>query len=1161
MPRCRRAVPLVWRCVRVPDLRIPLSLSVGIGLAALGVAAGLAQPALAANATLRAEDMPAGFGRLAFSFDTATPTKIRVANGVLVVAFGEAVKVDVAKVARDLPAYISVARNDPDGKGLRFALARPYKANLIEAGDKVFIDLLPETWTGLMPGPPQEVIASLAERLRLAEARARDVARQPPPPRPVLAVRGATLPTLDRLIFQTPPDTAVTPELVDGTLRMTFDKAMTVEPGPIRSALPSGVALATHATTDAATQIDLTLPQDWRMRSFRDEDGLVVDLVRPGKPPATSLPGSAPQAQSAVPAAPGAAAAAPAADRPAAQPAAAPTVAKAAPPPDPAPQPVRIQVVKHGDGARIDFRFPRPTGAAAFIDAGTATLVFDTRDTIDPAEFKGVLPEIVEDATVSREGKVTLVRLRLAGQPLTRLADDGNIWSLAFGEDRARAAEAIAPRRGVDERGQTIVAAPLSGMTGVHWLEAGPGGLPVAVATATGPTRLLPKPYQFVEFALLPTAHGLAVSPRADDVVVRAGTDQALIGRAGGLTVTPDAAMEASADESNAPAALPPLLDAELWRKLQTGSVRDASRALLRDVADASRTRKSEVRLALARLYAANGLMSEAAGPLAVALADDPGMRGNREALFLKALIATRMHRNADALKAWEAAPIREDAEAGLWCALVEQRLGRNAQALVGFRRAETVLERYPKEVQAEFRIAKARAALAQQDMTVAEREIARLTDFPEGLVEPDQLALLRAMLDDASGRPQAALNGYKPLFEAGSRPVAAEAQLRAVRLVQTEKRQDITPDEAIARLETVSVTWRGGDLEIEALAELGRLYTDKQRWRDAFLIARRANEIFPDNPLTRRMHDETAQKFAELFSGKASEALPRIEALALFYDFKEFLPIGRRGDEITRLLADRLVELDLLDQASEILRYQMEKRLTGAARSTVAAKVAMIALMNGKPAEALDAIHSTRLIELPADVKRARLLLETKALSDLSRTDQALELLESERGAEVDRLRADIYWTGRRWREAGESHERMLGESWRGEAALTDAQRADVMRAAISYVMAGEALSLDRLRSKFAGKMVDSADARTFAFVTGASRARASDIREMARNAVGADTLSDFMRAYRERYPDYSTAVRQKRKPDQPAGETPPAAPPAPQGAATPPPAAPGRG
>ena len=220
---------------------------------------------------------------------------------------------------------------------------------------------------------------------------------------------------------------------------------------------------------------------------------------------------------------------------------------------------------------------------------------------------------------------------------------------------------------------------------------------------------------------------------------------------------------------------------------------------------------------------------------------------------------------------------------------------------------------------------------------------------------------------------------------------------------------------------------------------------------------------------------------------------------------------------------------------------------------------------MNGKPTDALRALNATRLIELPGDVKRARLLLEAKALSDLSRTDQALDLLEAERGPEVDRLRADIYWTGRRWREAGEAHERILDEAWRGQAPLGDGARSDVMRAAISYVMANEGLSLDRLRSKFATKMAQSSDARTFAFVTGANRAKAADIREMARAAAaaGADTLSDFMSAYRERYPAFSSALRQK-KPDAavpPSGEaSAPAPAPASAGATPDAPPAPGR-
>jgi hypothetical protein len=45
--------------------------------------------------------------------------------------------------------------------------------------------------------------------------------------------------------------------------------------------------------------------------------------------------------------------------------------------------------------------------------------------------------------------------------------------------------------------------------------------------------------------------------------------------------------------------------------------------------------------------------------------------------------------------------------------------------------------------------------------------------------------------------------------------------------------------------------------------------------------------------------------------TAKASRQRPasaKVEALALYFDFKEFTPIGRQGDEIVRRLADRLV-------------------------------------------------------------------------------------------------------------------------------------------------------------------------------------------------------------------------------------------------------------
>jgi tetratricopeptide (TPR) repeat protein len=1117
-------------------VRILRSLSFGIGLAALSLAAGFVAPAAAATATLRGEAMRAGFGRLAFTFDEPVTTRVRVSNGVVVIGFSQPVKLEPGRLAAELPSYVSVVRIDPDGRGLRLALARPYRANLLEAGDKAFVDLLPENWTGQLPGLPPEILAELTQRLRLAEARAREIARAPVPAPKPLGFRTARLPTLDRLMFSAPPEALLTPSLDDGKLTLSFDQALSVTPSQIRSLLPADFTLEQATIGDDRTQLVFSVPKDRQLRSFRDETGWTVDLPHAGAATALSLadlqaapPSGAQPAEAKAPEQKPAAAApppAPKAEAPQAQPKPAAAIIADVPPRD-----VEIGSAADGDGGRIDFRFSRPTGAAAFAEPGRVTLVFDTRDTLDPGRLKGVLPALVQDVTVTREAKVTIVRLKTRRQQIVRLSDDGPQWSLTFGDKAGKPAGALSPRRDADERGQTIVNVPVPGLTGVHWLENSEGGPTIAVATALGPTRAVSKPYRFVEFSLPQSAHGVVVSAVADDLAVRADTDEVQIGRRNGLIVSLDAEKPGEADKKTVAAATQPLLDTEAWSALHTSDIRDRAAALLREVAGASRGRKSETRLALARFLAANGMMSEAAGPLNALLADDAAMRGNRDATFLRGLIASRMHRSAEALKAFEAAPIRDEAETGLWRALSEQRLGRNAQALAGFRRAEDILDRYPADLQAEFRPAMARAALASGEATVAEKQIGHLAELPEDLLNSEELALLRARLDDVSGRPEAALNGYRPLFEAKTRPIAAEAQLRAVKLARAEKRTDLPVDEAIARLETVSAIWRGGEVEIEALAELGRLYAEQQRWRDAFQTARRANEVFPEHPATRLLHDETAQRFEALFSDPDLEKLPRLDALALFYDFREFLPIGRRGDEITRLLADRLVELDLLDQASDILQYQMDRRLTGAARSTVATRLAMIRLMNGKPAEALQALVSTRLAELPADVKRARLLLESKALSDLSRTDQALDLMEGESGPEVDRLNADILWSGRRWREAGEALERILGESWRGQAPLSDAERSDVMRAAIGYVMSDEALSLDRLRTKFAGKMAQGADARLFGFVTGASRASAADIREAARSAAGSDTMTDFLKEYRKRYPAYSSAVRERRK------------------------------
>ena len=121
---------------------------------------------------------------------------------------------------------------------------------------------------------------------------------------------------------------------------------------------------------------------------------------------------------------------------------------------------------------------------------------------------------------------------------------------------------------------------------------------------------------------------------------------------------------------------------------------------------------------------------------------------------------------------------------------------------------------------------------------------------------------------------------------------------------------------------------------------------------------------------------------------------MPPIDALGVFYEYRELTPIGRRGDEMIRRLADRLVGVDLLDQAAELLQYQIEKRLEGAARAQVAARLAMVYLTNRKPDRAIAALRSTRINDLSGELRQQRLLLEARAQSDVGRHDLALDII-----------------------------------------------------------------------------------------------------------------------------------------------------------------------
>ena len=290
---------------------------------------------------------------------------------------------------------------------------------------------------------------------------------------------------------------------------------------------------------------------------------------------------------------------------------------------------------------------------------------------------------------------------------------------------------------------------------------------------------------------------------------------------------------------------------------------------------------------------------------------------------------------------------------------------------------------------------------------------------------------MLAGRLAEALGRVDDALRAYRAATDSWDRPAAAQGRLREIQLQYGRGNQKRT--DAIADLETLTTIWRGDQTEIEALQLLARLYTEEGRYRDAFNVMRTALRVHPNSEMTRRIQEEAMSTFDGLYLAGKGDALPAIDALALFYDFRELTPIGRRGDEMIRRLADRLVSVDLLFQASELLQHQVDHRLQGAARAQVATRLAVVYLMDRKADRALAALRATRIADLNNDLRNQRLLLEARALSDLGRHDVAYEVIANIPGREAIRLRSDILWAARKWASAAEQIEALLRRTLAG--------------------------------------------------------------------------------------------------------------------------------
>src|SRR6476620_2212006 len=221
-----------------------------------------------------------GFARLVIKLGEDIPSEVTTAGSILIIRFDRPVDVPVDRVPEGAPHYVNSARRDPDGGAIRLSLARRVTVNTMNAGERTFVDLLPEGWKGPPPSLPMDVVKELAERAPVAERalRAQRAAAETKQ-RPPIRVRASVQPTFVRFVFEMPDGVGISSVLNEQKLTLAFNANLHFDLADAVVAAPPNVASIKQKADIEQTTVEIALIGDSDVHSFRDEKNYVVDIA------------------------------------------------------------------------------------------------------------------------------------------------------------------------------------------------------------------------------------------------------------------------------------------------------------------------------------------------------------------------------------------------------------------------------------------------------------------------------------------------------------------------------------------------------------------------------------------------------------------------------------------------------------------------------------------------------------------------------------------------------------------------------------------------------------------------------------------------------------------------------------------------------------------
>jgi tetratricopeptide (TPR) repeat protein len=1039
-----------------------------------------------------------GYGRIVFDWNTAVPYRVETSEARLRVRFERPLSTSFAEVERRLRAYVERIALSPDETIVEIEMTSAHRVRAFTNESSVVVDIL-----RVGAGQPAKATSQTLE------------------------VRTGRHKQYGRFVFDWGEKVGYTVARSSDTVTVQFNRSARVDMPRLWRILPPQVSAVSAENTSGGLKVELAVPENQRIRHFRDGGSVVVDVLalglephgdasaepqtpRRGEAPAKSSErrsAAAPKHADPLPMVP---TSAQTGDHASTAPEGAPNRGKS-PQSDVAGRLVSVDVTPSESGMSVRFNWRSDVAAAVFRRQRTTWVVFDAPARLDLGAIRVLGRSVIEHAEQAPASGIAALALRGLSVAPVRMRRDGSTWIL----DLARASEAPPQRKTEairvesDSQGLSRLVIAARSSRGPYAFRDPEVGDMLSVVTTFEPGAGAAGPRQYVDVEVLASLQGIALRPNSETVEVRSERGSVVITGSPGLRIS---SAKAAAPSRVARVSARPLVGMREWRSPSDDSFEQQRARLFAAVVNANSRDRTRMRADLARFYLFHGMSADALGVADLIATTAPAFDLDMRAL--RGAANYLLGHYADATADFDHPDLKDEPGVLPWRAALAAARGDWKEAFELSRGSDSILAGYPNWLALRLGSMLTEAALTVDELEVAKKRLGALRPLATTPEDEHQVAVLQGYLLKKAGMVDQALAVWRSVSESENRYARARASFAETTTLHEAKRID--GKVAAEKLERLNFAWRGDAFEFDVLRQLGEIYVQNGEPREALSKFRLAATYFDNVKGTQIVAARMSEVYRSLYLGGGAEKLPPVTALAMFDEYRELLPSGRDGEEMVRRLADRLVRVDLLGDAAALLESQIEVNLSGIEKARVGARLAAIRLLDRKPIPALSALNATDSADAPADLVRDRKLLQARAYADLGKVREALAVIEGDARPTADDLRLAIFWRAAMWRDVMAFYAaRYKGAD---SAGLDDAGATDVFRWSIAASLAGDTVATESLRSRFGERMAKTKHAEAFRAVVGSALTTPIDYRTLAKQAGDVDAFESFLVKYRER-------------------------------------------